>query len=139
MRQRVAIARTLSMELELLVADEPIANLDVSIQAWIINLFKRLRAEHGFSFLFIAHDLAVVKYLCDRVGVLYRGKLAEAAPTKELFAAPAHPYTKALLSAIPLPDPWRERARRPQTFDSAGFSLNGEWTKLSQDYFVLKG
>ena len=111
MRQRVAIARALSMEPELLVADEPIAALDVSIQAQIINLFKHLQKEHGFSILFIAHDLAVVKYLCDRVGVMYRGSLVEVAETKELFENPKHPYTKALLSAIPIPDPRIERAR----------------------------
>ena len=111
MRQRVAIARALSMEPELLVADEPIAALDVSIQAQIINLFKHLQKEHGFSILFIAHDLAVVKYLCDRVGVMYRGRLVEVAETKELFENPKHPYTKALLSAIPIPDPRLERAR----------------------------
>ena len=139
MRQRVAIARALSMEPELLVADEPIASLDVSIQAQIINLFKHLQAEHGFTFLFIAHDLAVVRYLCDRVGVLYRGRLVEAAPTKELFTFPAHPYTKALLSAIPIPDPRRERARVPREFDPAGFSPDGEWTEVSHDHFVLKG
>ena len=139
MRQRVAIARALSMEPELLVADEPIASLDVSIQAQIINLFKHLQAEHGFTFLFIAHDLAVVRYLCDRVGVMYRGKLVEAAPAKELFASPAHPYTKALLSAIPIPDPRRERARALQTFDPAGFSPDGKWTEVSHDHFVLKG
>lgn len=110
MRQRVAIARALSMEPELLVADEPIAALDVSIQAQIINLFKHLQKEHGFSILFIAHDLAVVKYLCDRVGVMYRGKLVEVADTKELFENPKHPYTKALLSAIPVPDPRLARA-----------------------------
>ena len=90
-RQRVNIARALSMEPELLVADEPVAALDVSIQAQIINLFRHLQEEHGFSILFIAHDLAMVEYLCDRVGVLYRGKLVECAPTKALFANPTHP------------------------------------------------
>lgn len=104
MRQRVAIARALSMEPKLLVADEPIASLDVSIQAQLINLFKHLQAEHGFTFLFIAHDLSVVRYLCDRVGVMQEGKLVEVADTETLFSAPTHPYTKALLSAIPVPD-----------------------------------
>ena len=114
--QRVAIARALAMEPALLVADEPIASLDVSIQAQIINLFKHLQAEHGFSILFIAHDLSVVRYLCDRVGVMYAGKLVEVAPTEELFANPLHPYTKALLSAIPIPDPRLERARKAESF-----------------------
>lgn len=139
MRQRVAIARALSMEPELLVADEPIASLDVSIQAQIINLFKHLQAEHGFSILFIAHDLSVVKYLCDRVGVMYHGKLVEAAPTQELFSSPEHPYTKALLSAIPVPDPRRERARVPQEFDSASFEWDGELVEISPDHLVRKG
>ena len=116
-RQRVAIARALSMEPELLVADEPVASLDVSIQAQIINLFRHLQQEHGFTFLFIAHDLAMVEYLCDRVGVLCRGKLVEVAPAKELFENPLHGYTKALLSAIPIPDPRRERARKLVEFD----------------------
>lgn len=138
MRQRVAIARALSMEPELLVADEPIANLDVSIQAQIINLFKHLQAEHGFSFLFIAHDLAVVKYLCDRVGVMYRGKLLEVAPTKTLFFSPVHPYTKSLLSSIPIPDPQRERARSFQGFDPSLSIGRGEWIEVSHDHFVLK-
>ena len=139
MRQRVAIARALSMEPELLVADEPIASLDVSIQAQIINLFKHLQAEHGFSILFIAHDLSVVKYLCDRVGVMYRGKLVEVAPTKELFSSPEHPYTKALLSAIPVPDPRRERARVLQEFDPALFEWDGELVEIFPDHLVRKG
>ena len=92
-RQRVAIARALSMEPELLVADEPIASLDVSIQAQIINLFKHCNQDHGCSILFIAHDLSMVEYLCDRVGVMYHGKLVELAPTAKLFANPQHPYT----------------------------------------------
>lgn len=139
MRQRVAIARALSMEPELLVADEPIASLDVSIQAQIINLFKHLQAEHGFSILFIAHDLSVVKYLCDRVGVMYRGKLVEVAQTKELFSSPKHPYTKTLLSAIPVPDPRRERTRVLQEFDPALFEWDGKLVEISPDHLVWKG
>lgn len=99
-RQRVAIARALCMEPELLVADEPIASLDVSIQAQIVNLFRHLQREHGFSFLFIAHDLAMVEFLCDRVGVLYHGKLVEVAPVRALYDHPLHPYTKALLAVF---------------------------------------
>lgn len=139
MRQRVAIARALSMEPELLVADEPIASLDVSIQAQIINLFKHLQEEHGFTFLFIAHDLAIVRYLCDRVGVLYQGRLVELAPTEELYARPLHPYTRALLSAIPIPDPRRERARVLKEFDHARFHREGVWIEKAPDHFVLEG
>ena len=85
------------------------ASLDVSIQAQVINLFRHLQKEHGFTFLFIAHDLAMVEFLCDRVGVMYHGKIVELGPVKEVFANPQHGYTKALLSAIPIPDPVRER------------------------------
>lgn len=102
-RQRVAIARALVMEPELLVADEPLASLDVSIQAQIVNLFQHLQAEHGFSFLFIAHDLAMARFLCDRIGVMKEGRLVEAASAVELFARPQHPYTKKLLAAAPVP------------------------------------
>lgn len=99
-RQRVAIARALAMEPELLVADEPVAALDVSIQAQIVNLFRHLQKEHGFSFLFIAHDLAMVEFLCDRVGVMYQGRLVETGTVGEVFANPRHEYTKKLLSAM---------------------------------------
>lgn len=138
MRQRVAIARALSIEPELLVADEPISSLDVSIQAQIINLFKHLQAEHGFSILFIAHDHSVVKYLCDRVGVMYRGKLVEVAPTKELFESPNHPYTKSLISAIPIPDPCLERARVFEKYDADSFKGNGQLVEIAPDHLVLK-
>ena len=137
-RQRVAIARALSMDPELLVADEPIASLDVSIQAQIINLLRHRNREHGCSMLFIAHDLSMVEYLCDRVGVMYHGKLVEVAPTAELYANPQHPYTKALLSAIPIPDPIAERNRKRMDFDEVTFDRDGVLTEVSPGHFVLR-
>ena len=137
-RQRVAIARALSMEPQLLVADEPIASLDVSIQAQIINLFKHCNRDHGYTMLFIAHDLSMVKYLCDRVGVMYHGKLVEIAPTAELYANPQHPYTKALLSAIPIPDPIAERNKKRIDFENVEFDCNGVLTAVVPGHFVLR-
>ena len=137
-RQRVAIARALSMEPELLVADEPVASLDVSIQAQILNLFKHCNQDHGCSILFIAHDLSVVEYLCHRVGVMYRGKLVELAATDELFSDPRHPYTRALLSAIPIPDPIAERNRKRLDFDEMDFDREGVLTEVTPGHFVLR-
>ena len=137
-RQRVAIARALSMEPELLVADEPIASLDVSIQAQIVNLLRHCNREHGCSMLFIAHDLSMVEYLCDRVGVMYRGKLVEVAPTEELYANPQHPYTQALLSAIPIPDPIAERSRKRMDFDEVTFDREGTMVEVAPGHLVLR-
>ena len=137
-RQRVAIARALSMEPELLVADEPVASLDVSIQAQIINLLRHCNGEHGCSVLFIAHDLSMVEYLCHRVGVMYHGKLVELAPTAELYANPQHPYTQALLSAIPVPDPVAERSRKRMDFDEVTFDHEGVMTEVAPGHFVLR-
>lgn len=111
-RQRIGVARAVVMNPEMIIADEPVSALDVSIQAQVINLLNDLRHKLGLTILFIAHDLSVVKYFSDRIGVMYYGKMVELATSDELFAHPLHPYTKSLLSAIPLPDPVYEKQRQ---------------------------
>ncbi|KRE90417.1 peptide ABC transporter ATP-binding protein [Paenibacillus sp. Soil766] len=110
-RQRIGIARALAIEPKFIIADEPISALDVSVQAQVVNLFKRLQKEMGLTYLFIAHDLAMVKHISDRIGVMYLGSLVEVTTSDALYAKPLHPYTQSLLSAIPIPDPEIERTR----------------------------
>lgn len=116
-RQRIGIARALAVNPEFIIADEPISALDVSIQAQVVNLLKRLQKEKGLTYLFIAHDLSMVKYISDRIGVMYFGKMVELATSEDLYRNPMHPYTESLLSAIPLPDPNYERKRRRKSYD----------------------
>ena len=116
-RQRIGIARALIVKPQMVIADEPVSALDVSVQAQVINLLNRLKEEMGLTILFIAHNLSVVKYFSDRIGVMYYGKLVEMADSDELFKNPMHPYTRALLSAIPEPDPINEKKRKKIHYD----------------------
>lgn len=116
-RQRIGIARTIVMNPKLIIADEPISALDVSIRAQILNLFTKLKRTHGLTYLFIAHDLSVVRFFCDRIAVMHKGRIVELAESEELFRHPIHPYTRSLLSAIPMPDPISERKKVLEIYD----------------------
>ena len=139
-RQRIGIARVLVMQPELIIADEPISALDVSIRAQVLNLLADLQMEYGLTYLFIAHDLSVMRYITNRLAVIHKGRLVELAKTEQLFEHPLHPYTKALLSAIPQPDPLIERKRTVLTYDPACHHYENdppEWIELEEDHFVL--
>ena len=139
-KQRIGIARAIIMEPELIIADEPVSALDVSIKAQIINLLNDLRKEMGLTVLFVAHDLSIVRYFSDRIAVMYRGKILELAESEELFSHPLHPYTKALLSAIPLPDPEAEKKRERIIYDPACHDYSKEspaFTEIKEGHFVM--
>ena len=139
-RQRIGIARAMVMEPELVVADEPISALDVSIRAQVLNLMKKFQEEKNLTYLFIAHDLSVVRFISDRIGVIYHGQLMELAESEELFAHPLHPYTRALLSAIPMPDPVAERNKKLVVYDPTQHGYTEAdpplWTELTPGHFV---
>ena len=155
-RQRIGIARALTLRPEFIVADEPVSALDISIQAQIINLMQKLKNELGLTYLFISHDLSVIRYVCDRVAVMYLGEIVEIAPTQELYSNPKHPYTQALLNSVPVPDPNKDLSSRiilkgdlpsPVTMPSGCkfhtrcpyvmdicLKVDPEYTKISEDH-----
>jgi oligopeptide transport system ATP-binding protein len=139
-RQRIGIARALVMEPEFIIADEPISALDVSIRAQVLNLLSNLQKKKGLTYLFIAHDLSVVRFISDRIGVIRKGKIVELAETEELFQHPLHPYTQGLLSAIPLPDPVKEKHKILKVYDPKCHDYDKdkpEWVEIGRNHFVL--
>ena len=139
-RQRIGIARALIVEPEFIVADEPISALDMSIRAQVLNLLRRLQKERGITYLFIAHDLSVMRNISDRIAVIHKGRIVELAEAEELTAHAIHPYTRSLLSAIPMPDPRRERQKKLLVYDPAMHDYSREapqWRELRPEHFVL--
>lgn len=139
-RQRIGIARALVLNPQFIVADEPISALDMSIRAQVLNLLAKLQKERGLTYLFVAHDLSVVRFICDRIAVIHKGKIVELAESEELFAHPLHPYTKALLSAIPQPDPIAERSKKLLVYDPACHNYTEEkpfWSEVAPGHFIL--
>lgn len=138
-RQRIGIARAMVMNPEFIIADEPISALDVSIRAQVLNLMAKLQREMGLTYLFISHDLSVMRFICDRICVIHKGVLVELAETEELFAYPMHPYTQALLSAIPMPDPEREKQKVLKVYDPSQHDYSTDkpkWMEIRPDHFV---
>ena len=138
-RQRIGIARALIMEPEFVVADEPISALDVSIRAQVLNLLNRLRKSRGLTYLFIAHDLSVVRFISDRIGVIHKGRIVELAEAEELFLHPLHPYTKALLSAVPIPDPELEKKKELLIYDPSIHDYSTDqpiWEEILPGHFI---
>ncbi len=138
-RQRIGVARALIMEPEFIIADEPISSLDVSIRAQVLNLLSSLQKEKGLTYMFISHDLSVVRFIADRIAVIHKGQIVELAETEELFRNPLHPYTRALLSAIPTPDPRVEREKRVLVYDPRchDYSVDKpKWTEIRRGHFV---
>ena len=128
------------MEPELIIADEPISALDVSIRAQVLNLLSELQKDKGLTYLFIAHDLSVVRFITDRLAVIHKGKIVELAETEKLFSHPLHPYTRSLLSAIPLPDPRREKEKVLEIYDPNCHDYKNnppEWIEIEPEHFVL--
>ena len=138
-RQRIGVARALIMQPEFIIADEPISALDVSIRAQVLNLLSELQRERALTYLFISHDLSVMRFICDRIAVIHKGVLVELADTETLFAHPLHPYTRALLSAIPLPDPAREKNKQLLVYDPSQHHYETDhpaWVEIEPGHMV---
>ena len=139
-RQRIGIARALIMEPEFIIADEPISALDVSIRAQVLNLLSSMQKQRGLTYLFISHDLSVMRFICDRIAVIHKGVIVELADTEELFAHPLHPYTRALLSAIPQPDPKMEKTKTLEIYDPSIHHYETDkpsWVEIRQQHYIF--